>query len=481
VNRLVSFIYLLLFTSVLSFGQSQMVITGTVTDVTTKAPLANVIVTLANKDTAIETKTDNAGKYSFTFLKPDKIYVLSAHSDNPVYGYTADIEAYVSTYLLNNNPRTFIRNIALAQNVTYALPPAPAINTHFAFRESVITNPDKDSAINCWLQYMLNNPTYIVEIAGYADKKEGNKTIRMLLSRGRAQECIDYLHNHGIQYTRMRLTGYGSDNPVMSPKAIRQAKGKEAKMAARLLNCRAEIKLKNIFFAPPSVITLNGMVTDINLGTPIVKALVLLNGSDGTKITTDTDTLGHYSITVKNFNPLVFYNVTAEALGYNSSELDDIYKINPESNDQLAYTHNFRIEKNGYEKQPIFAPVSFDSGSAVLTQTTIDTLNRVKKLLQQRPWLVMEFMGDADWHEVDYVNLASARARACTNYLIKGGIDSARLVVADRLNAKSVEKVELGTPWIVKHREKQKVFNYKACSVSFWPVNWRYGEKKSVQ
>jgi hypothetical protein len=78
VNRLVSFIYLLLFASVLSFGQSQMVITGTVTDVTTKAPLANVIVTLANKDTAIETKTDNAGKYSFTFLKPDKIYVLSA-------------------------------------------------------------------------------------------------------------------------------------------------------------------------------------------------------------------------------------------------------------------------------------------------------------------------------------------------------------------------------------------------------------------
>jgi outer membrane protein OmpA-like peptidoglycan-associated protein len=480
VNRLLSVLSLLLFTSTISFGQN-LLIEGAVTDVATKGPIANAIVTLACNDTAIETKTDDKGKYSFTFLKADKTYLIYAHSDNPVYGYTVGNEVYLSTYQLNHNPRTFIRNIVLSQNVTYALPPPPAIHVQFGFKGNTINNPDKDSAINCWLQYLLDNPSYVVEIDGYTDRKEGNKTWRMSLSRGRVQECIDYLHTHGIQYTRMHLMGCGSDSPVMSPKAIRRTKGKEAKMAARLLNCRAEIKLKNMFFSPPSIITLNGIVTDINLGTPVINAVVLFSGSDGTRVSTGTDTAGRFNMTVKNFNPLVFYSVTADARGYNSSDPEDIYKINPESNDQQIYSHNFRIEKNGYEKQPIFAPVMFDSGSAALSQITIDTLNRVKKLLQQRPGLVMEFMGDADYHEINYVKLSSERALACVSYLIKSGIDSARFVVASRLNEQSIENADHDTPGVVKHKERQRLFNHKACSVSFWPVNWRYGEKNPEQ
>ena len=93
----------------------------------------------------------------------------------------------------------------------------------------------------------------------------------------------------------------------------------------------------------------------------------------------------------------------------------------------------------------------------------------------------MEFMGDADWHEINYVQLSSQRAQACVNYLIKLGVDSARLLVTSRLNEKSVQQAELDTPGIVKHKERQRLFNYKECNVVCWPINWKYKERTLPQ
>jgi len=471
-------IILFSFSSISYSQKAGLVIEGTVTDANTKKIIPGAVVTIQSNDTLVNMTTNEKGAYWFSspLLKYNTIYVLYAHNDNPVYGYSGNNEYYASTYGLDSNARVYERNIELKQNVVNAQVQSPVLAVHFGHGRNSITNPLKDSALNVWLQFLKNNPTTIVEIEGYADKKEGNKDFRLMLSRSRAQACMSYLSDNGIPSARVRLMGNGSLNPVMTPKAIRKTKGKSAKMAGRLLNCRAELSLKNMFFPPPFTITLNGLVTDINTLEPVMHAPVFFSGSDGTKVSALSDSAGRFTAVVKNYNPLAFYNVVVDATGYNSSDPDDVFKITPESKDEPVYYHNFRIEKNGYEKPFVFPAVLFDSGSIALTRPTIDSLNSVKKIMTQRMGIVVEFMGDADWHENNYLQLATERAQACVNYLIAQGIAADRFVVASRLNEIAIEDEEKTTNNVIKRKEKQRHFNPKKCNTSFWIVRWNYGK-----
>jgi outer membrane protein OmpA-like peptidoglycan-associated protein len=470
-------IALLVFCVFVTNGQQSLVIEGRVTDTATSKAVSGVIVTLRASDTTVTIKTDETGKYRFTspLLKPNKIYVVYAGNDNPMYGYAGEDEYYASTYGLDSISRTYVRNISLKQGVMNTQVQTPDRHVQFIFRYNTLNSPEKDTALNIWLQYLKSNPTYIVEINGYADRKEGDKSLRMMLSRARAQQCINYLMANGILQNRLRLMGNGTNNPVMDRKAIRKIKGKAAKLAARQLNCRAEIVLKNIFFPPPLVINVSGMVTNVNSNEPMPHALILLSGSEGTHFSTETDSLGHYRATIKNYNPLSYYEETCETPGYNSAgDIDDVFKITPQSKDETVYVHNFRIEKNGIQKPLIFSAILFDSGSIKLTRVAIDSLNSVKKLLLKEPGLVLEFMGDADWHENDYVQLASSRAHVCVNYLVSQGIDTGRFVAASRINEDGEVDKEKNTTAIVKKKERQKLFNTRKCNASFWVLRWNY-------
>ncbi len=475
---LVTIVILFSFSGISYSQKAGLVIEGTVTDANTKKVIPGAIVTIQCNDTLVNMTTNEKGAYWFSspLLKYNTIYVLYSHNDNPVYGYSGKNESYVSTYGLDSNARIYERNIELRLGVTNAQAQPPAMVVHFGYGRNSITNPLKDTALNIWLQFLKNNPTSIIEIEGYADKKEGNKDFRIMLSRSRAQACISYLTDNGIQAIRLRLMGNGNLNPVVTPKAIRKTKGESAKMAARLLNCRAELSFKNIFFSPPFTITLNGLVTDINTLEPVMNAPVFFSGSDGSKASVLSDSAGRFTAIVKNSTPLAFYSVTVDATGYNSSDPDDVFKITPESKDEPIYYHNFRIEKNGYERPFVFPAVLFDSGSIVLTKPTIDSLNSVKKIMTQRKGLVVEFMGDADWHENNYLQLATERAQACVNYLIAQGIAENRLIVASRLNEVAIEAEEKTTSTIIKRKEKQRRFNPKKCTTSFWIVRWDYGK-----
>lgn len=465
----------------LAQAQTGIVIKGTVTDIATRSGLAGATVTLQCNDTLVNTVADDKGNYMFSSpqVKRNKVYVLYATKNSPLFGYYDTNECFASTYGLGDNSRVYIRNIVLKQNgnAGYAMP--PQVSVHYGFNDNTIMNPQRDSALNAWVKYLTQNPTAIVEIEGYTDSKEGSKKFQQMLSMARAQDCINYLLTKDIQSSRLRLMGNGSINPVIAAKAIRKLKGKAAKQAARLANCRVEMSLKNMFFVPPYIVTMKGLVTDINTSAIVANALVFFSGSDGTRVSASTDSAGRFVCTVKNFNPLASYNVVVDATGYNPSDIDDPFKINPQSNDLAIYSHHFRIEKNGYEKPFVFEPVLFDSGSVKLNQVAIDTLNKVKKIMNERPKLVLEFMGDADWHEENYVSLASARAHACVDYLIAQGIDSARLITANRLNIAAIEDEEKTTSNVVKHKEKQRHFNRKKCNASFWIMRWDYEKAPS--
>ncbi len=476
------FIVFSLLVSVFSFGQQHLLVTGTVTDTATGKAVVNAIVTLRGPDTTVETHTDTAGRYIFKDgkLGPDKVYVLSAHCDNPKYG-TVGKEEYFSTYGLKGNSHRYLRNILVQRNAENdELIPAEGNRLgkiYFKLKDIKIANPDKDTVLNGWLQYLLNNPTYVVEIAGYADEKDGSKMLQTMTSRARAQECIDYLHLHGVPYGQLRLIGYGASMPAVSEQTIHKLKDDNAKMAAREQNCYAELRLRSIFYRSVPTILISGTVSDVNTLLPVKRALLQFYGNDGTKLTTETDNNGFYSLTVTGFNPLVSYILGAGAIDYDQCDSADMLKITPAGYDQLFFTKNYSIAKHGYELQPIFPPIRFDSASAVLSKAAKDTLNRLKRFMDSRPGLVMKFMGDADWREPNYVDLAAARAQTCINYMVSLGIDIGRLQFSTHQSLENETLTNEDTPGLVKKKEQLTRFNRRACSVAFWPVNWKYGQK----
>ena len=471
----------LLFT-VFAIGQQHLLVIGTVTDTATGKPLANATVVLHGTDTTIATHTDTTGNYIFNnnILKADKIYVLSASLDNPKYG-TVGKEDYISTFGLKGNSHRYRRNLQVEKNLEND-PLLPAEGNqlgkiYFKLKDIKIANPAKDTILNNWLQYLFNNPTYVVEIAGYADEKDGSKMLQNMTSRGRAQECIDYLHSSGIPNEQLRLVGYGASNPAVPEQTIHKLKDDDAKLAAREQNCYAEIRLQSIFYKPIPTILITGFVTDVNTSLPVKNALLQFYGNDGTKLTTETDNKGFYSVSVKGYSPLVSYILSAGAIGYDQCDSTEMFQIIPNGYDQLFFTKNFSIARHGFETQPIFPPIAFDSASAILSAAAKDTLNRLKSFMNNKPGLVMKFMGDADWREPDYVNLAAARAQACINYLVSLGIDNARLQFSTRQSFENEELTNKDTPGMVKKKEQLTRFNRRACSVAFWPVNWKFGQE----
>lgn len=113
-----AYICFLLLLAITCFGQGHLRVIGTTIDTATGKPIPNATVVLHCADTTYTTHSDTTGRYTFgdSVLKPDKIYVLFAHTTNPNYG-SVGFESYFSTYGLKGHARRYLRNIELERNI----------------------------------------------------------------------------------------------------------------------------------------------------------------------------------------------------------------------------------------------------------------------------------------------------------------------------------------------------------------------------
>ena len=63
----------------------------------------------------------------------------------------------------------------------------------------------------------MNNdwPTVVVELRSHTDLR-GSDTLNNRLSFDRAQSCVDYLVEKGVEESRLSTKGFGEDNPKAS-------------------------------------------------------------------------------------------------------------------------------------------------------------------------------------------------------------------------------------------------------------------------
>jgi outer membrane protein OmpA-like peptidoglycan-associated protein/opacity protein-like surface antigen len=87
-------------------------------------------------------------------------------------------------------------------------------NVHFEYDKAEIIQPD-EKPLNSLATILNDFPDLSVSLGAHADKR-GSDSYNKKLSQQRGQAVKDYLVNHGIDGSRISISAYGKDRPLMT-------------------------------------------------------------------------------------------------------------------------------------------------------------------------------------------------------------------------------------------------------------------------
>ncbi|MDZ7845704.1 MAG: OmpA family protein [Owenweeksia sp.] len=187
----------------------------------------------------------------------------------------------------------------------------------------------------------------------------------------------------------------------------------------------------------PLVFTLEGVVTSSKTKQPIGSATIKLDGSDGTSIETTADEDGYYLFETDQIARDVQYTLSFQKEGFltNTGNVTTIgvdltsFEYVPS---ETHFLNKLRLNKElDPIEEPIVLPnVFFDLAQAKLRPESKAALDSVVTILDNNPTIVIELRSHTDYRDSEASNqgLSQRRADSSVTYLIKKGVDSARLV-----------------------------------------------------
>ena len=244
---------------------------------------ATVTITASN-GTSYKTTTDIRGYYSF-----DKTKILS--------DLTYDILVHKDGYFDNDNCKGRETTVGLTENkdlkrdfIINPIPkePIPMPDILYVLGDWKLLPASKDSLMSL-LKTMEENPTLVIELRSHTD----NRPIPMTndtLSQRRAQSCVDFLIESGIDPERLVAKGYADRVPrtlerditqrgvtfkkgtVLTGEYINSLKTTNEKEAAHDLNRRTEFLILRTDFVPKATV---GEVDRSKTGVSIVKEIFI--------------------------------------------------------------------------------------------------------------------------------------------------------------------------------------------------------------
>jgi len=177
------------------------------------------------------------------------------------------------------------------------------------------------------------------------------------------------------------------------------------------------------FNLPSLTFSVGGILKDENLGKPMKGVAIKLIGNDGSVNEIVTDSTGAYKFVVK---PSTNYVVMASAKGF----LNAKGKI---STDGIENNKDFKLDLYMAALDiPIELPnVLYDLGKWDLRPESIVSLEKMVELMNDNPNIVVELSSHTDNRPIakmTNLELSQKRAESVVSFLIKKGIDTARLV-----------------------------------------------------
>lgn len=226
------------------------------------SPLGNVKVKLLGTDgTVAETKTDGTGAYEFEMKDNDERYIVANTS------YTIEVSAIEEPasdgqkYLGSKGQETtvgleestaFIKDFALVCADCGGDIKMPLVLYALGKWDLLVNDVvnSKDS-----LEYLYTilkeNSTITIELAAHTDTR-GQEKANQILSQKRAETCVNYLIEKGIDPARMTPIGYGESRPIISDEQIAAMNTEEEREAGHQKNRRTVFRVLSFDFIPPS-------------------------------------------------------------------------------------------------------------------------------------------------------------------------------------------------------------------------------------
>lgn len=196
------------------------------------------------------------------------------------------------------------------------------------------------------------------------------------------------------------------------------------------------------FVMPPANFSVYGKVYDTDTKEPIAGATVELFGSDGTSLSVKTQDAGTYRYELK---PGYKYKVSASFTGY----LTQFKELSTEGLDESKdFEANFDFPLKSTAKPIQLPEVFYDLDKYSLRPESESALDGLMKVLDENPTITIKLTAHTDFRADDNYNLtlSNNRAKSCYNYLIKKGIDPARLSKEGR-GEKDAKEVENDTDY----------------------------------
>jgi peptidoglycan-associated lipoprotein len=178
------------------------------------------------------------------------------------------------------------------------------------------------------------------------------------------------------------------------------------------------------FEVPPPVFWIRGKVYDTDTKAPIAGAKVELFGSDGTNLNFVTGEDGTYRYDLK---PETKYKVSASFTGYLTKFLEVSTVGIPEDKEFIG---DFDFPLQSTEKPIPMPDIYYDLDKATLRPESKKELDKLIKVLDDNPTIVIKIMSHTDFRADDNYNqkLSERRAKSVVDYLIKSGVDKDRLM-----------------------------------------------------
>ncbi|MBX2973962.1 MAG: OmpA family protein [Flavobacteriales bacterium] len=235
-----------------SFHMPNMVfaLQGTTYDKLTGQPLPGAKVSVVGTDGSnFSAITDDNGGFAFVENGNDR-YI----KENASYSILAEKEGYlvvkdqITTVGLNEST-TFVKEYFLQPAAKGGVVNLPSVIYDV---DKFDLRPEGKDSLEIAYQTLVDNPTLVVELRSHTDArptrtyKGGNKELSQL----RAQSCVNYLIQRGIDPARLVPVGRGSDEPIIAMDVIKKMATKEEQEAAHQRNRRTDLKVLGYDFVP---------------------------------------------------------------------------------------------------------------------------------------------------------------------------------------------------------------------------------------
>lgn len=224
---------------------------GTVYDKVTNQPLPGAKVSVVGTDGSnFSALTDDNGGFAFVEKGKDERFI----KENTSYSILAEKEGYlvvkdqITTVGLTEST-TFVKEYFLMPAERGGVVELPTIL--YETDKFALLDASKDS-LQVAYQTLVDNPTLVVELRSHTDArptrtyKGGNKELSQL----RAQACVNYLVQLGIDPARLVPVGRGADEPKVTMDQIRKMATREEQEAGHQLNRRTDMKVLSWDYVP---------------------------------------------------------------------------------------------------------------------------------------------------------------------------------------------------------------------------------------